>query len=65
VLVALAVLAAASAGCDSDDYYYDPYAQAYGYYYPADMAYSDVYYTGYYGYPSAYVYGSSAFALSL
>lgn len=58
-LVALAVFGAASSGCGSSDYYYDPYNQAYGYYYPADMAYSDVYYTGYYGYPSAYVYGSS------
>jgi hypothetical protein len=66
-LIALAAFAAAAIACGADDYYddyyYDPYNQAYAYYYPADMAYSDVYYTGYYGYPTAY-YVSSEFDLS-
>ena len=49
-------------GCSSDEYYCDAYGYcyayypyAYDYYYPADMAYADVYYADYaYGYPTAY-----------
>jgi hypothetical protein len=69
-VVALCIGASVStlvASCyDDDDYYddyYDPYGYAYGYYpysynyyYPADLAYADMYYSdySYYGYPVGY-----------